>query len=124
MGVETEEGRDTRLMTYQNTQLTVDESRETGLEEHRELLKSMPDLADFLPVDEEAVQKLSERAATETISPAECADHQVVYPVWPTSQPGPWATLPSVGQKPVRTRTDQMTDACYVNPRILRAESV
>ena len=35
------------------------------------------------------------------------------YPLWPTSKPGPEATLPPPGQKPLSTRTDQMVYACY-----------
>ena len=35
------------------------------------------------------------------------------YPLWPTSTPGPEATLPPPGQNPLSTRTDQMVYACY-----------
>jgi hypothetical protein len=34
------------------------------------------------------------------------------YPLWPTSTPGPGATLPPPGQKPLSMRTDQMVYAC------------
>lgn len=33
--------------------------------------------------------------------------------VWPTSQPGPQATQPPQGQKPMPTRTDQVTEVGY-----------
>src|SRR5579872_4020065 len=36
-----------------------------------------------------------------------------VYPAWPTSTPGPEATLPPSGQKLLSTRTDQLIYACY-----------
>lgn len=32
---------------------------------------------------------------------------------WPTSRPGPWATQPPPGQKPVPTRTDQVVELDY-----------
>ena len=36
---------------------------------------------------------------------------------WPTSKPGPWATPPPVGEKPVPTRTDQMVEVAYDQER-------
>ncbi len=39
------------------------------------------------------------------------------YPEWPTSTPGPQATLPLPGMKPVPTRSDQMVYACYDQER-------
>src|SRR5690242_15703139 len=33
-------------------------------------------------------------------------------PLWPTSKPGPGATLPPPGQKPLSMRTDQMVYTC------------
>ncbi len=39
------------------------------------------------------------------------------YPLWPTSKPGPGATLPPPGQKPLSMRTDQMVYACYDQER-------
>jgi hypothetical protein len=38
--------------------------------------------------------------------------YMFTYPLWPTSKPGPGATLPPPGQKPLATRTDQMVYAC------------
>ena len=35
------------------------------------------------------------------------------YPLWPTSTPGPGATLPPPGQKPLSMCTDQMVYACH-----------
>ncbi len=39
------------------------------------------------------------------------------YPEWPTSTPGPQATSPLPGMKPVPTRTDQMVYVCYDQER-------
>jgi hypothetical protein len=39
------------------------------------------------------------------------------YPEWPTSTPGPQATSPLPGMKPVPTRTDQMVYECYDQER-------
>ncbi len=36
---------------------------------------------------------------------------------WPTSRPGPWATQPPPGQKPVSTRTDQVVEIDYDQER-------
>lgn len=101
------------MLKYQDTLLSVDDTRETSLEERKELLRDIHDVADFLQIDEEAVQQLIERAAVETISPPERVKQQVVYPEWPTSKPGPRETLPPLDQQPVSTRTDQMTYECY-----------
>src|SRR5689334_20311498 len=101
------------MLKYQDTRLTVNDTRETDLEERKELLRDIHDVADFLQVDEETVQQLIERAATETISPPERVSQQVVYPEWPTSKPGPRETLPPVDQYAVPTRTDQMAYECY-----------
>lgn len=35
------------------------------------------------------------------------------YFAWPTSKPGPFATPPPPGQKPLRGRTDQMLEIAY-----------
>ena len=34
-------------------------------------------------------------------------------PPWPTSKPGPEATPPSPGERPMPTRTDQMVEVAY-----------
>jgi len=36
---------------------------------------------------------------------------------WPTSRPGPRATPPPPGEKPVATRTDQMIEIAYDQER-------
>ena len=36
---------------------------------------------------------------------------------WPTSRPGPQATPPPPGMKPVATRTDQMVEIAYDQER-------
>ena len=44
----------------------------------------------------------------ETTMPPRQNHRQFAYPEWPTSTPGPEATLPPLGQKAYPTRTDQM----------------
>jgi hypothetical protein len=46
--------------------------------------------------------------SAETMMPPRQDHHQFAYPAWPTSTPGPEATLPPPGQKTYPTRTDQM----------------
>ncbi|HZR38801.1 MAG TPA: hypothetical protein VFB12_01705 [Ktedonobacteraceae bacterium] len=53
----------------------------------------------------------------ETIPPSEPTRRHIVYPAWPTSQPGPQVTAPLPGQHPHRLRTDQMVYSCYDQER-------
>src|SRR6266568_1442465 len=50
----------------------------------------------------------SKDGSAETMMPPRQDHRQFAYPAWPTSMPGPEATLPPLGQKPHPTRTDQM----------------
>jgi len=43
--------------------------------------------------------------------------YQVALPPWPTSQPGPYVTAPSPGQRLVHLRTDQVMYDCYDQER-------
>lgn len=49
----------------------------------------------------------------ETIVQSKPAPRSFVYPVWPTSQPGPLAVSPPPGQHPHPLRTDQMVYESY-----------
>src|SRR5689334_10611345 len=53
----------------------------------------------------------------ETIPQPRPAHRPFAYPPWPTSQPGPQATLPPPGQHPLSLRTDQMGYECYDQER-------
>ncbi len=51
-------------------------------------------------------------------SPQSAPAHRpFTYPAWPTSQPGPQATSPLLGQHPHWLRTDQMVYECYDQER-------
>ncbi len=53
----------------------------------------------------------------ETIPQSEPVHRPFAYPAWPTSQPGPQATSPLLGQHPHPLRTDQMVYECYDQER-------
>src|SRR6185312_1220041 len=55
----------------------------------------------------------SKDGTAQTSMPPTREHRPFVYPLWPTSTPGPEATLPPPGQKPLSTRTDQRVYACY-----------
>jgi hypothetical protein len=54
----------------------------------------------------------SKDCTTDTIMHPKREHRPFAYPLWPTSKPGPGATLPPPGQKPLSTRTDQLVYAC------------
>ncbi len=57
----------------------------------------------------EALIREAERVTTAPTQP----EIRPPYPAWPTSTPGPKATAPPAGMKPVAKRTDQMVYECY-----------
>ena len=59
----------------------------------------------------------SKDGIVETIMQPTREHRPFTYPLWPTSKPGPGATLPPSGQKPLSKRTDQMVYACYDQER-------
>jgi hypothetical protein len=54
----------------------------------------------------------SKDSTADTIMHSKSEHRPFAYPLWPTSKPGPGATLPPPGQKPLSMRTDQMVYAC------------
>jgi hypothetical protein len=59
----------------------------------------------------------SKDGTADTIMQLKREHRPFTYPLWPTSKPGPGATLPPPGQKPLSMRTDQMVYACYDQER-------
>jgi hypothetical protein len=55
----------------------------------------------------------SKSGTADTIMQSKREHRPFTYPLWPTSKPGPGATLPPPGQKPLSARTDQMVYTCY-----------
>jgi hypothetical protein len=56
----------------------------------------------------------SKDGTADTIMQSKREHRPFTYPLWPTSKPGPGATLPPPGHKPLSMRTDQMAaPACY-----------
>jgi len=50
--------------------------------------------------------------------------NQIVYPIWPTSKPGPLVTSPPPGQRPHARRSDQIVYECYDQERGVPCELV
>ncbi len=97
-------------MSIQNTTAAVlEDTRESRLRDHIDAL-----------ADEtaEALIREAERATEPLVQPRrDQRQPKPTYPSWPTSTPGPQATLPPPGMKPVPTRTDQMVYECYDQER-------
>ncbi|MFL5661654.1 MAG: hypothetical protein ACJ8BW_09915 [Ktedonobacteraceae bacterium] len=97
-------------MARQNTTtLLLDERRESRLREHTEALVN--ETADVLIREAESAAETLVRPRRDQRQP------KTTYPAWPTSTPGPQATSPLPGMKPVPTRTDQMVYECYDQER-------
>ena len=77
------------------------------------------DQTDTLVVETaDALIREAERATEPLVQPRrDQRQPKPTYPEWPTSTPGPQATLPLPGMKPVSTRTDQMVYECYDQER-------
>ena len=54
----------------------------------------------------------SQDGTADTMMQSKREHRPFTYPLWPTSKPGPGATLPPPGQKALSMRTDQMVYAC------------
>ena len=59
----------------------------------------------------------SQDGTADTMMQSKREHRPFTYPLWPTSKPGPGATLPPPGQKALSMRTDQMVYACYDQER-------
>ncbi len=97
-------------MTTQNTTAGVlEHTRESRVQEH----------TDTVVVETaEALIREAQRATEPRVQPRrDQRRRHPTYPEWPTSTPGPQATLPPPGMKPVPTRTDQMVYECYDQER-------
>lgn len=104
------------MLTYQQTISPLDEKRKAGLHEQAETLVTIQDAVQSLPGNDPGLNGIKEGTAETIIQPKR--DHrQFIYPIWPTSTPGPEAILPPPDQKPHPTRTDQMIYECYDQER-------
>src|SRR5947209_13061086 len=97
------------MSTRNTTGVVLEEMRESGLHDHTDA--SVVETAEALIREAEP--------ATETLVQPRRDQRQPkpTYPEWPTSTPGPQATSPLPGMKPVPTRTDQMVYECYDQER-------
>jgi hypothetical protein len=92
---------------------TVREELDERVEAVADVEKLAPSLSGVRP--RERNESKGDRGGA-VIQPAR--DHVAfVYPTWPTSQPGPQATLPLPGQHPHPKRTDQMVYQYYDQER-------
>lgn len=105
------------MSAYQNTTVLLDATREAEPNEHVEAVMTVQDVANSLPIDDATVRDGIQGGIAETMTKPSRDHRQLIYPAWPTSTPGPQATLPPPGQKPLPTRTDQMVYACYDQER-------
>ena len=97
------------MSTQNTTAVVLEDTKESRLPEPTDAL--LDETAD-------ALIREAERA-TETLVQSRRDEGQPkpIYPEWPTSTPGPQATSPLPGMKPVPTRTDQMVYECYDQER-------
>ena len=105
------------MSAYQNTTVLLDGTREAEPSEHVEAVMTVQDVAGSLHIDDATVHDGIQGGTAETITKPSRDHRQLIYPAWPTSTPGPQATLPPPGQKPLPTRTDQMIYECYDQER-------
>jgi hypothetical protein len=105
------------MSTYQQTNSPLDETREAGPNGHVEALVTVQDATRSLQGDHATGRHGIKDGTAETIMQLKREHRLFTYPLWPTSKPGPGATLPPPGQKPLSTRTDQMVYACYDQER-------
>jgi hypothetical protein len=92
------------MQTYQQTLPLVLSTSEAGPNEQAAGRVTVQDATDDPTTGRNGITG----GSAETMVPPRQDHRQFVYPAWPTSTPGPEATLPPLGQKPYPTRTDQM----------------
>ncbi len=92
------------MSTYQQTLPLVDKTSGTGPNEQAAGRVTVQDATDDPARERNGITE----GSAETMMPPRQDHRQFAYPAWPTSTPGPEATLPPPGQKPYPTRTDQM----------------
>jgi hypothetical protein len=107
--------------------IPLDETQETVSNEPTEAAETMQVASsdEHIPTG-----KGSEDGTTETVLAPPHVYYQFALPPWPTSQAGPEVTAPSPGQRPVPTRTDQVTYDFYdqergmpgITPEVLLAQ--
>ena len=103
------------MTTSGQTTSQVDQTRETGPNEHDEGVMTVQDAARLGPGDPITGRNGSKNDPATTLPPAETAHRRFPYPAWPTSQPGPQVTSPLPGSHPLLT--DQMVYVCYDQER-------
>ena len=92
------------MSPYQQTLPLVDKTSGTGPNEQAAGRVTVQDATDDPARQRNGITD----GSAETMMPPRQDHRQFAYPAWPTSTPGPEATLPLPGQKPYPTRTDQM----------------
>lgn len=97
------------MSTRNTTAAVLEDTRESRLRDQTDTL--VVETAD-------ALIREAEGAAEPLVQPRrDQRQPKPTYPEWPTSTPGPQATSPLPGMKPVPTRTDQMVYECYDQER-------
>ena len=100
------------MTTSQQTIVPLDQTRPAGPNGRAEVVEiaqvAVPSASD----DPTTGRHGSKEGTTEIILRPQHASRPC-YPAWPTSQPGPRATVPLAGQKLHPTRTDQVIYECY-----------
>jgi hypothetical protein len=107
----------TPMSTNQTTTSPLNQKRGAGLNEHAEAWVSIQDATRSLLGIPVGSQHRVTEGLVETIVPSKPDHRQFAYPAWPTSTPGPEATLPPPGQKPHPTRTDRIMYESYDQER-------
>ncbi|HEU5226928.1 MAG TPA: hypothetical protein VFU49_03875 [Ktedonobacteraceae bacterium] len=101
----------------QQTTLPLDTTRAAGPDAHAQEPVAVQDAAQSGSGDPATGCNGKNSHPPEAIPQSEPAHRPFTYPAWPTSQPGPQATSPLLGQHPHRLRTDQMVYECYDQER-------
>lgn len=105
------------MTTYQKTILQGNQTTDAGPHEYAQGEVTVQDAARSGPGVSPIEHNGSNGHSPETVTQAKPAHRPFSYPAWPTSQPGPQATLPPPGQHPLPLRTDQMMYGCYDQER-------
>ena len=105
------------MITQQNKPVPVDNNIAAHPMEQEEGFANVQNVANFLHVPDATVEAWIKQRDVEAKRQLHKESHQLPYPTWPTSQPGPQATPPPSGQDAYPLRSDQMVYECYDQER-------
>ena len=101
------------MTTSQQTSPPFEQTREARPNEHEKGVGVVQSTARSESGDSAVKRSGCHENSAETIVQSQPAPRSFVYPVWPTSQPGPLAVPPPPGQHPHPLRTDQVVYESY-----------